>query len=146
MTLTGADICESVLWDEGEGSATKLWFLLSHLCRYQQGRGCDMEAEEQLCFICTGLSKKYIGMCFLPRNRCLLSHVTGLGHPSNQASFTSVSVSCGQSCWLHISRPPLSTQTSQDRQTASLSRANTRHTVPAVEVWYNMKTSTILSC
>lgn len=90
MTLTGADICESVLWDEGEGSATKLWFLLSHLCRYQQGRGCDMEAEEQLCFICTGLSRKYIGTCFPPRNRCLLSHVTGLGHPSNQASFTSL--------------------------------------------------------
>lgn len=61
----GADACESPSRVIREGNAIRLWILVSQsaVCP-QQGWAGDVAAQEQVCFVCPGLSNKHVGMCF----------------------------------------------------------------------------------
>lgn len=63
--LVGADACESPSQIIREGNAIRLWILVSRsaVCP-QQGWAGDVAAQEQVCFVCPGLSNKHVGMCF----------------------------------------------------------------------------------
>lgn len=65
--LVGADVCESPSQVTREGNAIKLWILVSQMCCLSPARlDGDVVAQEQVCFVCTGLSNKHVGMCFPP--------------------------------------------------------------------------------